>query len=176
MAYTTKTQNWKSKKLSFNSCCITCPYYGSECFSNNKSLVNQVFTLKKTKTQGQGSSNAQKKYILKTYTKKTGRKIGRVCWSYCNPPAASCSVVRERRCWFGLPESVISNSITVSLFLVTVTELKMCGTNAETVNTDTTASGGESGSYRRSSRCFNQNAHTHTKRQWNQTSYTWYQK
>lgn len=37
-------------------------YYGSECFSNNKSLCKQVLTFKKKK---KGSSNAQQKYILK---------------------------------------------------------------------------------------------------------------
>jgi len=60
-------------------------------------LKHEFLTLKKTKTipkMKQGSSNAQKKYILKhTYTH---RKIGHICWPHCNPPATSCLWVKNQ--------------------------------------------------------------------------------
>ena len=75
---TKKPQYWKSKKLSFNSCCITCFHIMAVNVSARIRVTPQtrVFTLKKTipKTN-QGSSNAQKKYILKHTHTRAGRWI-----------------------------------------------------------------------------------------------------
>lgn len=130
----TKTQNWKSKKLSFNSC-ITCFHIMAVNVSAIIRVTPQTsfFCTKKKKEipkTNQGSSNAQKKYILK----HTRRKIDHVRWSHCNPSATSWSMSWEPRCWFGPPESSLSPS-PFSLFLVTVT-----GTDKHvvvTVNTNT---------------------------------------
>lgn len=111
------TQNWKSKKLSFNSCCITCFHIMAVNVSAIIRVTPQtrVFTFKKKipKTN-QGSSNAQKKYILKH--KHTRRKIDHICWSYCDPPATSWSMSGGQRCLFGLPESSLSLSPSVSFW------------------------------------------------------------
>lgn len=63
------------------------PYYGSECFSNNKSLLKQELLHKKKKTipkTNQGSSNAQKKYILKhTHTQEDRSDFPIILQSTC---------------------------------------------------------------------------------------------
>lgn len=69
-------------------------YYGSECFSNNKSLCKQVLTLKKKKKQG--SSNAQQKYISK---RRHGHRRGGGFCPYCNLPGTSWSPGEERKVW-----------------------------------------------------------------------------
>lgn len=87
-------------------------YYGSECFSNNKSLCKQVLTLKKKKKQG--SSNAQQKYILK---RRQGHRKGGSVHTVARLGRPGLQG-RSGRCGPGLPVSSL-----VVWFLVTVAGL-----------------------------------------------------
>lgn len=110
----------------------------------------RVFTLKKTipKTN-QGSSNAQKKYILKhTHTQEDRSDF----WPYCHPPATSWSMSWGPRCKFGQPES--SRSPSVSFWSPWLDWQTCCSYSWDSKHKhrQNTAS-----SYRRASRCLNQN-------------------
>lgn len=130
------------------------PYYGSECFSNNKShSSNKSFYIKKTipKTN-QGSSNAQKKYILKHTHAQEDRSYLLIILS------STCYFLvyerREPRCLFGLPESPLSLSFSLFFWSPWLDWQTCCSYSWDSKHKHRqyTAS-----SYRRASRCFNQN-------------------
>lgn len=125
-------------------------YYGSECFSNNKSLCKQVLTLKKK----QGSSNAQQKYILKR--RHGHRKVGSV-HTVTGPGRPGPQ--ESGRCGPGLPVSPL-----VVLFLVTMAGLTNTLELRRDTTQTTTASGVMAGSRGASSptdRRKDQTANTH---------------
>ncbi len=109
-----KTQNWKSKKLSFNSCCITCFHIMAVNVSAIIRVTPQtrVFTLKNKNKQYQKLIRVQVMPNRNTFWNIHTQEEK----SYCNPPAFSWHLSGEPRCLFGLPKSSLSFSLLQSLF------------------------------------------------------------
>lgn len=148
-----KTQNWKSKKLWFNSCCITCFHIMAVnvsaiiSHSSNKSF----YIKKKKKKQYQKLIRVQVMPKRNTFWNiHTRRKIDQIFRSYCNPPATSWFMSEEPRCLFGRPESSLSPSVS---FWSPWLDWQTCCSyswDSKHKHRQNTAS-----SYRRASRCFN---------------------